>query len=70
MKWFRFPKSRFPAVPNGRWKSARRYESEITVLVRGMLQDESIRDDQRAAWDAGVTSGTKGTRSFGPADFT
>jgi hypothetical protein len=27
------------------------YESDVTALVRGMLQDDSIREDQRAAWE-------------------
>ncbi len=27
------------------------YESDVTALVRCMLEDESIREDQRAAWE-------------------
>lgn len=27
------------------------YESDVTALVRRMLEDESIREDQRAAWE-------------------
>lgn len=53
MKWHRFPKSpTFPAAQ--KWPLKERkgvYESDITVLVRAMLEDESIREDQRAAWE-------------------
>jgi|GEM_PF-746981 len=27
------------------------YESDVTALVRCMLEDESILEDQRAAWE-------------------
>ncbi|MDP1672120.1 MAG: hypothetical protein Q8L65_03270 [Burkholderiales bacterium] len=27
------------------------YESDVTALVRRMLEDESIREDQRRAWE-------------------
>ena len=27
------------------------YESDVTALVRRMLEDESIKEDQRAAWE-------------------
>jgi hypothetical protein len=27
------------------------YESDVTALVRCMLEDESIKEDQRAAWE-------------------
>jgi hypothetical protein len=27
------------------------YESDVTALVRTMVQDESIREDQRWAWE-------------------
>ena len=44
-----------PVFPRGhRWafdRSKKYYESDVTALVRGMLKDESIRDDQRFAWD-------------------
>ena len=44
-----------PVFPLGkRWEIRKRagvYESEVTALVRGMLEDESIRDDQRWAWE-------------------
>lgn len=53
MKWFRFPKSPvFPA--DKKWPMEKRknaYESDVTALVRGMLQDDSIREDQRLAWE-------------------
>ena len=37
-----------------RWNFAKRekyYESDVTALVRKMLEDESIRADQRFAWE-------------------
>ncbi len=37
-----------------RWAFKKRtdgYESETTALVRCMLEDESIREDQRWAWE-------------------
>ena len=37
-----------------KWELKRRprgYESDVTALVRGMLEDESIREDQRGAWE-------------------
>ena len=44
-----------PVFPAGKqWELKRRpkgYESEVTALVRGMLEDESIREDQRWAWE-------------------
>jgi hypothetical protein len=44
-----------PVFPLGhRWgfeKRKKYYESEVTALVRKMLEDESIREDQRFAWD-------------------
>ena len=42
----------FPA--DYRWQFERRkegYESDVTALVRGMQQDERIRQDQRFAWE-------------------
>jgi hypothetical protein len=42
----------FPA--DKKWEIKKRkdgYESEITALVRGMLEDETIREDQRWAWE-------------------
>jgi hypothetical protein len=53
MKWHRFPKS--PVFPLGhKWQLSKRtdgYESDVTALVRSMLQNDDIRDDQRAAWE-------------------
>ena len=44
-----------PVFPAGKkWELKKRkggYESEITALVRGMLEDEKIREDQRWAWE-------------------
>lgn len=44
-----------PVFPPGhRWSFEKRdkyYESEATALLRKMLEDERIRDDQRFAWD-------------------
>ena len=44
-----------PVFPLGhRWnfeKQSKYYESEVTALVRKMLEDESIRADQRFAWE-------------------
>jgi hypothetical protein len=53
MKIREFLKS--PVFPLGKqWELKRRkdgYESDVTALVRGMLEDESIREDQRWAWE-------------------
>jgi hypothetical protein len=53
MKWFSFPKSPvFPA--DHKWSFSRRkdgYESDITALVRSMLENDEIREDQRTAWE-------------------
>jgi hypothetical protein len=53
MRWHRFPKS--PVFPPGhKWSFQKRknaYESDVTALVRAMLEDETIREDQRAAWE-------------------
>ena len=53
MKWFRFPKS--PVFPLGhKWSFSKRrdgYESDVTALVRSMLENDEIREDQRAAWE-------------------
>ena len=44
-----------PVFPAGKpWQLKRRkagYESDVTALVRGLLEDESIREDQRWAWE-------------------
>lgn len=42
----------FPATH--RWSLNKRkkgYESDVTALVRTMLEDETIRADQRFAWE-------------------
>ena len=42
----------FPA--NFDWKLAKRkkgYESDVTALVRTMLEDETVQADQRFAWE-------------------
>lgn len=53
MKFTNFPKS--PVFPQEhKWEFEKRddgYESEVTALVRRMLQDDSIREDQRLAWE-------------------
>ena len=53
MRWHRFPKS--PVFPSDhKWPVEKRkgaYESDVTALVRAMLEDEAVRDDQRAAWE-------------------
>ena len=44
-----------PVFPAGhRWNFAKRkgaYESDVTALVRTMLEDEGIQQDQRFAWE-------------------
>ena len=44
-----------PVFPLGhRWgfdRSKKYYESDVTAMVRKMLEDESIRQDQRFAWE-------------------
>jgi hypothetical protein len=44
-----------PVFPPGHsWDFEKRqkyYESDVTALVRKMLEDERIREDQRFAWD-------------------
>ena len=44
-----------PVFPTGhRWSFEKRrkyYESDVTALVRKMLENESIQQDQRFAWD-------------------
>lgn len=44
-----------PVFPAGKkWEAPKRpgvYESDITALVRTLLQDESISADQRTAWE-------------------
>lgn len=47
--------SKSPVFPVGhKWRFEKRkgvYESEVTALVRRMLEDEAVREDQRAAWE-------------------
>jgi hypothetical protein len=44
-----------PVLPAGhKWLFEKRkgiYESDITALVRRMLDDDAIREDQREAWE-------------------
>jgi len=53
MESSKFVKS--PVLPQGhKWQFTKKkgiYESEVTALVRAMLQDESIKEDQRIAWE-------------------
>ena len=53
MKWHRVLKS--PVFPVGhKWefqKLKNYYESDVTALVRAMLDDDEVREDQRAAWE-------------------
>jgi hypothetical protein len=53
MKWHRFPKSPvFPADHKWAWQKRKgAYESDVTALVRAMLENDEIREDQRAAWE-------------------
>ena len=64
MKWHRFPKSPvFPA--DHKWQLKKRsdgYESDVTALVRSMLENDELREDQRAAWERWRNeAGSKGT---------
>jgi hypothetical protein len=53
MKFKQPPKSPvFPAATT--WEVETRkdgYESDVTAFVRSLVQDESIREDQRWAWE-------------------
>ena len=53
MKFDKVTKS--PVFPLGhQWQFEKRkgiYESDVTALVRRMLEDETISEDQRAAWE-------------------
>jgi hypothetical protein len=44
-----------PELPLGKkWEIRKRadgYESDVTALVRAMLEDEAILEDQRWAWE-------------------
>ncbi len=47
--------SKSPVMPaDHEWGVTKRkgvYESDVTALVRRMLQDDAIREDQRVAWE-------------------
>lgn len=53
MKFGKVGKS--PVYPAGhKWPVEKRkgvYESEVTALVRGMLEDDAVREDQQMAWE-------------------
>lgn len=53
MKFSKVTKS--PVFAQGhKWSFEKRkdgYESDVTAMVRGMLEDDTIREDQRAAWE-------------------
>ena len=53
MKWFSVFKSPvFPA--DHKWPVEKRkgsYESDVTALVRAMVSNDEIREDQRIAWE-------------------
>jgi hypothetical protein len=61
MKLKEVPKS--PVVPQDKkWEFEKRkggYESDVTALVRRMLEDEKIREDQRWAWERWRNDETK-----------
>ena len=44
-----------PVLPaDHKWSFTKRkgiYESDVTAMVRRMLQDDAIREDQRTAWE-------------------
>ena len=62
MKLKEVPKSPVFA-PDKKWELKRRadglYESDVTALVRSMLTDEQIREDQRWAWERWRNDETK-----------
>jgi hypothetical protein len=53
MESTKFPKS--PVYAQGHtWKIEKRkggYESDVTAMVRGMLEDKQMLEDQRTAWE-------------------
>jgi len=52
MKWQRVFKS--PVFPQGfQWPGRKRkgYESDATALIRSMLDNDEVREDQRLAWE-------------------
>ena len=48
--------SKSPVMPpDHKWTFTKRkgiYESDVTALVRRMVEDDAIREDQREAWDS------------------
>ena len=61
MKLKEVPKSPvFP--PDKKWEIRKRkggYESDVTALVRSLVEDEAIREDQRWAWERWRNDETK-----------
>ena len=54
------PSPIFP--PGHKWQLQKRkdgYESDVTALVRRILEDEKIREDQRWAWERWRNDETK-----------
>ena len=55
--------TRSPVFPQGhKWDVKKRkggYESDVTALVRGMLEDDAIREDQARAWERWRNDETK-----------
>ncbi len=52
MMWQRFPKSPvFPADQRWDIKKRKGYESEVTGLVRSLLENDAVREDQAKAWE-------------------
>jgi len=53
MKFSKVTKS--PVFEQGhKWPAEKRkegYESDVTAMLRGMLTDDAISEDQRAAWE-------------------
>ena len=47
--------SKSPVLPpDHQWTFEKRpgiYESDVTALVRRMMQDEALREDQKRAWE-------------------
>ena len=61
MKLKEVPKSPVVAADK-KWEIEKRkdgYESDVTALVRCMLEDEKIREDQRWAWERWRNDETK-----------
>jgi len=61
MKFKQAPKSPVFAADKS-WEVEKRkdgYESDVTALVRRMVEDETIREDQRWAWERWRNDETK-----------